>query len=563
MPAVSLSRQIDRFRSDMRAGANLVDLGIEVQRPDGSVLYRAGGMWDRRRLKYVSESPAPHVVRLVPSQVEAGEKLAAWFRAYDAGDERRPSLINGADARRGGKSIFITAMVLSFAIRYPWTHNGRTITWAVVPTYGQGREIHDAIAFLVPFRWFREDRIERHRADNYYTLANGAEIWIKSADRPDLLKGGAVMAVGLNEAQQVTGRGLLNVAGANIDAGGLTFLAMNPPDSPKALYLEDLHDAIHAIDDHGKPVLDFAEEVKFPPGRNPTISQAGRARYNKLARVIDKKAAQRDGLGIWVTLRNTAYPLWNRNQHFREEPKGWQDFTAAACALTKYLWPKDKRHWVCGADWQRWPYCCWVEIKVLLAPEGSWLPRGTPLYVVRAEVMNEISRGELWDEDLLCQEVARHLAKVGRKPADYMMVADGTGKNQGASGRQRGKESDPDSWSFAIVERYGWEPHAAIEERRQVVGQQGVGSGWETVPSNPRTAIRLELTNQLLRANRVIVTPDCPETAESFRICELKNKKPFGRGSHLTDAVSYPLFCLERALRAEGVVKVGDQDDAD
>ena len=177
--------------------------------------------------------------------------------------------------------------------------------------------------------------------------------------------------------------------------------------------------------------------------------------------------------------------------------------------------------------------------------------------------MNEISRGEMWDEDLLCQEVAKHLARVGRKPGDYPMIADGTGKNQSASGRQRGKESDPDSWSFAIVERYGWEPHAALEERRQVVGKQGAGSGWDTVPSNPRTAICLELINQLLRSNRVLITPNCPETAESFRTCELKNKKPFGRGSHLTDAVSYPLFCLEQALRAKGIVKIVDQDEQD
>ena len=104
MPAVSLSRRVERLARDMAPGANLIDLGIEVRAPDGRALYRAGGIWDKRLRKYVGESAAPHAIRLVESQLKAGEELARWFQDYEADEPTRRALINCVDERRGGKT---------------------------------------------------------------------------------------------------------------------------------------------------------------------------------------------------------------------------------------------------------------------------------------------------------------------------------------------------------------------------------------------------------------------------------------------------------------------------
>lgn len=562
MPAVSLSRRVERLARDMAPGANLIDLGIEVRAPDGRALYRAGGIWDKRLRKYVGESAAPHAIRLVESQLKAGEELARWFQDYEADEPTRRALINCVDERRGGKTVFVVCAAVSFAIKFPRSHLGKTVVWLVTPTYPQQHELHETLALLLPAEWYRDGWIRYYKSENYYQLANGTEIWIKSADRPATLKWGAVALAAVNEAQQVDERGILNIIGSNVDNGGLTILAMNPPDNTKGLWTEELHDALQALDDKGRPLIDFATEVPFPAAKNATLNQAGRQRYLKLAKILSPKQAQRDGLGIWIKLRDTPYPLWNRNQHVREEPKNWTDFTAAANALTKLPGHGQKLHFGAGADWQHYPYCCWVELRVLLAPAGvGWVAKGTPVYVVRCEIMNELRIHGVWDEVVLCQEVAKYLTQVGRKPADYMLVADATGRTQGSSGAQRGQGSDPDSFSFALVRQHGWDPHGTIEERRQIVGKQGAGSRIDVIPSNPRTADRLELVNYLLRENRIVVTPNCQETIESFRRCEVKNKKPYGRWSHLPDALGYPIFAWEKALREAGIVKVVNEPD--
>lgn len=558
MPAVSLKRRLDRLAQDMDPAAHTIDLGLEVQGPDRQVLFTAGGIWHRRLSQYVAPSPVPRVLRLMESQLDAARLVAKWFADYDAKNETRLALINCVDARRGGKTYFLALVIVIFALRYPRSHLGKTACWIVTPTFPQQAELHETIASLLPPEWFTDGTMVYHKSKNYYSFACGSEIWIKSADRPAGLKAGRVAAVAVNEAQQVPARVITNVIYANVDAGGLTILGMNPPDSTCAIWADELHDAVNALDDNGKPVIDFAAEARFPPAKNAALNQGARTRARKLAEILDPKAAKRDGLGIWIKLRDVAYPLYNRNQHFRAIPAGWQDITAHAHGLTGFVRKSDQRHYGAGMDWQHRPFCGWVAGKVLLAPDGAWVPRGTPVYVITQEVMNDVSSGEFWDEELLCIRVAEKLAKLGTKTSDYLLVGDATGHNQGASGAQRGKESDPDSWSWSLVQKYDWEVHAPIEETKLVSEGRGSASV-KTAYSNPRTAVRLDLTNQLLRSNRIIVTPDCPETAESFRSCGLRGRKPFGRGAHLTDAASYWIYAIERALREHGVVRADEQ----
>lgn len=557
MPALTHSQRLKRALTEIEPGATLIDLALELRLPDGSPLMSGGGMWNPSLQEYVAPSPAAHSVNLVTSQVRAGHQLARWFTAYDAGDESRIGLAVFADRRRGGKTWFIVAAPLIFCVRYPVTHLGRAIVPIVVPTYPQQREIHETVRSIIPREWFRARRIVYHKGDNYYEFATGAQIWIKSADRPQTLKLGRFSAVAVNEAQQVSDEGITSAIGGVIDAGGIAWLALNPPNSVKGLWSEDLHEAANAIDDTGKPVYDFIEEVPFPSDQNEAISKAGLTRFAKIAAIINPDQAKRDALGEWVTIKDRAYPHYSRSQHLRKEPRDWEDITGIVNNLTHKFPTGELRMFGAGMDYQRRPYCAFIEAKAFRAPANAFVPAGTIVYVIRSEVTNDVPAGQWWTEEQLMMQLDEYLEKRKRKASDYLLIGDATGKNQGASGEQRGHDSNPATWSWAICERYGWEPHGPIENQKWIPRGAGKSKVAETRALNPPVVVRMNLVNNLLRQNRVIITPDAPHTAEAFRVCQVwpTTRKPKGKGAHLTDAASYLLYVWETALIEEGIVQ--------
>jgi hypothetical protein len=557
VPAKSLRRSSKELRAELSHKQDRIELGLDVFTQAGRLVYGAGGTWDRRRRKYLDAGKERRAVRLVSSQVRAADQLANWCKDFEADNPDRLSLCIYVDKRRGGKTFFIGIAVSTFAVKYPRTHLGPTICALVVPTFPQQRELHETLEAIFPPAWFLDGRIVYHKTDNYYQLANGSQIWIKSADRPDGLKLGRFSAVGINEAQQLQGRAILNAIGSNIDNGGITFLAMNPPDSVKGLWAEDMHDALQEVDDKGNPVLGFAQEVEFPSEKNELINQAALSRFGALARVLDPKQAQRDALGVWVSIRDRAYPLYNRAAVRAESAvAGWQDLTASVNNLTH----KAAGNVALGAgmDFQRRPWCAFIEGKVYQAPAGVWVPQGSYVYVIRAEICNDINiPGGWWTEDALCAEIKKYLDKANLTPRHYMLIGDGTGHHQGASGLQRGKDSDPASWSWDIIKKWGWNPRAPIEQQR--TERRGTYESPNVISTygNPRVSERLDLVNRVLGENRLVITPDCPQTAESFRKCQVYSdtKKPKGWGAHLTDAVGYLIYVWEKALIDAGAIK--------
>lgn len=556
MPSLSFGQRLKRERAQVSTSARLLDFGLSISAPDDSVTIHGGGMWDPGLRQYVRESENPHRVRLVSSQIRAGHQLAKWFTAYDAGDEKRIGLAVFADRRRGGKTWFIVAAPIALCLKYPVTHLGRTIAVIVVPTYPQQREIHETVRGIIPRDWFRDGRIRYHKAENYYEFATGAHIWIKSADRPHTLKVGRISAVAVNEAQQISDEGILSALGGVIDDGGIGWLALNPPNSVKGLWSENLHEAANAVDENGNPVEEFIEEIPFPSDKNEKINQSALSRFARLANIINPDQAKRDALGEWVTVRDRAYPMYSRSQHLRKEPKAWEDVTGIVNNLTHKFEPGKLRMFGAGMDYQRRPYCAFIEAKAYKAPVNAWVKQGTIVYVVRAEVTNDVPAGQWWTEEQLMMELDDYLDQRKRKHSDYLLIGDATGKNQGASGRQRGHESDPATWSWAICERFGWEPHGPIEKSKWVSGGRGQSSTLETGAINPPVIVRMDLVNNLFRQNRVIITPDAAKTAEAFRICQVNpnTRKPKGKGAHLTDAVSYLLYVWETALIEAGIV---------
>lgn len=546
MPAVSLSRRIDQSLCFYTEG-RYADLCVELLAPTGAVFLRAGGVWDRVCRRYDPKREPTDVVqiKLTPAQMPAAQRFKTWIEAYDRGDATRDGLLNFVDRRRGGKTFFAIALIFFFCVRYPRTKGAQTVTWIVIPTFPQRNEILITMAKLLPSSWFLDERVTWRQSDKVWIFATGAELWIKSADNPNVLKAGGVACVVINEAQQVDRKTIAHCTGANLDNGGLTVLAMNPPDNTKGLWAEDLHDAIGGVNDDGSPLLPFASEVSFPPQLNPHTDQAARKRFTQLLEVLDPKQAQRDGdVGddIWARVKDRCYPRYNRHSHLKPLPTGWQDATAQCNALTFYLHRDKPRHFGAGMDFQLHPYCAAVRAKAFLAPPNNEfnLAPGTFVYWIVDDCTNDPSRGQFWTEEELCIQAKAQ----GWIPDDILVIADGTGDRQGSSMAQRGTEHDQATNSFPLVRSQGFEIHAPIEREERHVTKGG-STDWRTYRNNPRVRVRLNALNELFRTRRLFIAPSAALTAEAFRKCQLRRGHPYGWGAHLTDAACYLIWTWE------------------
>lgn len=563
-----LHRYIDQeieVRSHLfKAGADGLCLSCKKGEHGQEVIVRAGGRWDRRARRYIGPSAAPHVVSVKLSQEKAARQLAAWFELYDAKDLSRVAIEMYADRRRGGKTFFVCLLVVLFLLRYPLkAEGGGQIGWIVVPSFSKQREIHETLRKIAPRDWIGPRGAWRYwKSERLYRLPTGAELYIKSGDDSDLLKEGGVGVVGVNEAQEIDGVGIIHCLGNNIDSGGLTAIALNPPNKSIGLWAQNLHDAIEA--GHIK----YARATEFPPEGNDAIDQGARVRFQEVASIIDPKQAQRDALGMWIAIHDLCYPFFRKGRHIRRAGlvEGLQDITADLNALTYCLPKGELREWGIGMDFQGRPWCGAVRLKAYALPP-EWVledTEGRPvadgpriLYIAHDECTNDLDLGQWWHEERLCKEM---LAK-GWDPASALVIADGTGKHQGSTGRQRGHQADPATFSFPLVQSFGYEVHAPIESKEYLRHPR---RGTEVVLhyKNPPVPVRLNLVNTVLDQGRLLIANECGfdparpqrlggETAESFRICAADaNKKPKGKGAHLTDAVGYLIYRWETAFRA-------------
>lgn len=490
-------------------------------------------------------------------------QLAAWFEAYDK-DAPRTALEMYADRRRGGKTFFSVLVVVLFLLRYPRKRDGQPgIGWIVVPRYPKQREIHETLRKIIPASWLPAARSYQRggavgewffvKTDRYWRLPSGAELYLKSGDDAELLKEGGVPVVAINEAQEIAGLGIINCVGNNVDSGGLTCIALNPPNKSIGLWAMNIADAIRA--GHMK----YARMTEFPPEGNDAINQDARSRFAEVARVIDPKQEQRDAGGLWVAIGDLCYPTFSKGLHVvpRDTFARWQDITADVNALTGSLIRGELRPWGIGMDFQGRPWCGAAKAKVYIAPAGNpWnLPPGTLVYVVHEECTNDITVGQWWHEERLCQEMISR----GWAPNEALVIGDGTGLRQGSTARQRGKIADPSTFSFPLVRSFGYDIHAPVE-RREYVRHPRRGTEIIDHQVNPDVASRLNTINALLDPEqpRLFIAAECggePETpggkvAESFRVCEATHaKKPTGWGAHMTDAVGYLIFKWETAWR--------------
>lgn len=547
-PLTLLSRNVGRLRRELAEfheiladKSRYVDMRVELRNNRHELLCRAGGIWDRLLHKYVSDErlpdSRPHVVIVEPSQFEATGHLETWLALFRDGLPREIALEMFADLRRGGKTFMMVLWVLVAALHCPYSVDRETgarvpfIGWLVVPNYPRQREIHEDISTVLP----RHLGLWRYRGvDRCYEFPNGSRVYIKSADEPDSLKQGRVDVVGINEAQQIHGSAIIHALGNNIDKGGLTIVALNPPDKLIGQWALDLHDAVK----EGR--LPYARLTEFPASKNTRIDQAARVRFAAVAGIIDPKLEKRDAQGMWLQITDRAYPKWTAAAV--QPLPSWQDITPHIIGMMR-LTRGINFQYGAGLDFNWRPYCAAVRIKIFQDPMREMGGKPLICYWVEDEVVNDVESGEFWTEQGLSMAMFQH----GWTPDTTLFIADASGSWQNARDRRKGGV-EAGHRSYDIFERDGWRLFPPQEAVYTATGPRG-----ETRQhtQNPLVQDRLNLVNRLLEEGRLFVDPECELVAEAFKKCEAKNKKPVGRFSHLTDAAGYFLWRAENAANPQ------------
>src|SRR5262252_3513790 len=127
---------------DTRRATRYCDLRVDVASLDKKdVLFSVGGRWDRKRKRYVGESPAAKVFTLHPGQLAAARWFADWLRLYLVGKVpeehgRKMRSLLCAGGRRAGKTDFAVKAAIAFAIMQP-----KARVWIVSPTQVETEEI--------------------------------------------------------------------------------------------------------------------------------------------------------------------------------------------------------------------------------------------------------------------------------------------------------------------------------------------------------------------------------------------------------------------------------------
>lgn len=536
-------------------------------------LLSCGGRWDKLRHSYVSGSQpvlrerdfddapelcAAHVVIVNDSQIESIVAFAEWVHCFVHGLPRPTALDVLAGRRRGGKTWIMIACVVAAALAAPSGRKAgkeqRYVGWLVVPTYPEQREIHEDVLEVLtrpegadgpdPRTWFRY----RPNPNNVYQFASGAELYIKSANNSDSLKQGRVDVIGINESQKVDGDSCIHAAGNNIDRGGLTILAANPPRKARGAWMLDIKSAWEegrAIDpEDGLPVIRW---FWVDPQKNPHVNQGGRRKYKLVAGFINPKLAAADADNEWNQLNDLVLPKWRHELILSDVPVGWENVTGEvilAMRLREYLRsPSGYSSWG-GIDFNKYPWQSAVGLKAYRDPTRG----GELIFVIERELCSDPQGDKGRTEKEFIIDLHRH----GWDPEELCFIGDPSGQWQSSEHRRRGGVKQGHS-SFDL-----FRSPTEYEEGGQTVVVPGwdifAPTTWKAKDSkhyaHPRIVESVDDMNELMRLGRLYVLASCAHTIEAFKKCPRgKNGGPDKESdyNHIVDAARY---AIHRALNA-------------
>jgi hypothetical protein len=472
------------------------------RRKTGDVLLSTGGKWDNYENKFLrggtSTAKRAKIIDLEESQVEFSKWYSTWLDAFIADEPRDTRLVLTAGERRGGKTTIGLLSAIALAVGRP-----NSIVWVVSSTYQERDEIESAILRFVPSNWYIYRGAPKYR----FIFSNGSVVRNVSADDPETLKQGRVDLVFVNEAQKMQAGVLTNSLPGIIDCGGLTILAANPPRRAIGEWVRDLKEAIDAKRVNSAKFFGFSAKL------NEQIDQQAREDVGSILRVIDPKVAAADDEGLWLPVGDVAYSHFAVNKHVIPPP--YIGDTTKDFLRSKMGRPYE---YVNGADFQSTPHMAGVSVKIYKSPDGR------NIYHVVGEVLRDGTEDDFLDT----------VDESGIwTPENTLWVGDASGTWQDGA-HKSGRVS------FDIFKSRRWHilpPQRAKTENRR--------------PKNPAVEDRINLVNKLLAQDRLYIAPQAQNLALSIKKCPVKFGKPYGRHSHITDALGYVLYYLEPAPKPE------------
>lgn len=348
---------IDRRRVEAdRQSERYADLQLDWLDESGALIARFGGRYDRMTRKYVGDAPVSRELVLHPGQVTAAAEFDRWMGIHlgaldlPEGEKRLFAwLVSGG--RRGGKTFFLIACAIAYAVTVP-----DAIVWIACPSDTFYGEPIDYLEDLMPASWYSA----RGWPWWQYDLPNGSRIILRSAFKAQKQKKGRADFVAVNEAQQVPQQSMTALSGATVDNGGLLMAAANPPD----------------VGDKGEWVADMAAEARgagrgerpherhdfFDPLENPNIDHEA---LLALAYRMSKHEFDVQVRGMFLSTPDTVLHAWDRGPRGNEQPGPEMGDVTAEFTRRKEGRAYD---WIVGVDVQNYPWIAAVIFKVFRNP---------------------------------------------------------------------------------------------------------------------------------------------------------------------------------------------------
>jgi hypothetical protein len=507
-----------------------VDVALALTREDNSeTLLLAGGKWDKLHRRFSQYAPDEVVlVELQESQYEFFNFYSRWLAAFRDGaqaPERATRVVLMAGDRRGGKTFAGNAAVLAAVFDVPQAANKTPlITWVVSKTYRERAELEDWVLQRIPKSLYRHHQAPEHSFD----FIHGPTLRLLSADDPDSLKQGRVDVAFINEPQLLQSRAVAHVILGASDLGGLVLLAANPPrGNSRGEYLFDVKDA---LDDElvaiakGKKVEPLGlKYFHFESRKNKAIDQVARSSAGRIVTLVDPTLAAGDVEGEWRRPVDLAAWEYDKHRHLRSIPERPTDeITSSICSSHEY------GEWAAaaGIDFQQKPHIVCAVARVFGDPDD-------PVFQFVGEYVGERRQSE----EQFLERFEEYATPKGWTRSNLLWVGDASSSWQGPRHDFEGGERD----SFTVFRADGW----TIVPSQEPKANSKTGRG-----RNPEVADRLQLTNELLRRDRVFIDPvACPWIAECVRKAETKRedgrRRLVGnRFAHGFDAFSYLLWRL-------------------
>jgi len=511
-----------------------------VRAPDGEVLLRTGGVWDRTLRRYVPPPPDRtvriHSIALKLSQVDAGRALARWFSASRQGDRSKPIVMMLAGDRGSGKTWFLAGVaVIAVGLEWPSEYQ-----FCVNITTPQRRECIESMQEVVAPGWITEHK-EDFR-DPWTTLITGSKIGWFSSRNPKRLRQAKlrIRHVFINEGQDQPERVYFNAVGATRNVDGLTTIATNRPQEEAGDWVAVVASAIDAGEIDGELHL-------LDPKLNDAVDPISLDKRAKAIRAVSREAADADAGGGGMRVSGPlAYPAFRpipilRGGHLGDPPPTpdigrplWRDVTREVTAQSV----PESAGWdyVVGVDFQRRPGIIGIAHK-LYRVERVWdllsLAVGT-LVLWCCDYIGTPGEEEAFSSALERRGYTpKGYTPEGAPAPSALLVGDGTGARQNAAHRW---ELPP---SYVPLRADGWTVLPPWKTRR---GK----------PDNPPVKESRAQMHALFFSRQVLISPRLkepdpgfPSLSESFTRAKVTVRGQLmerGGWQHGPDGVRYVAF---------------------